>query len=218
MLRAPGCSRAVLRPAAGFGDGDGLDGRDQFVRVTELSPRGRVIVKFSADLVRCVRTPLPVFNHLVRRDRVAAVEFLPAPDDRRAAAWWQATDDQSNGFLGRVRLPDGLGTGRPSDEVAPARKVHDERNIPRPFTTTPAEVQVLVAARGVELSEKRLSVSGFHQPDVHVLVMEQPLPRGLHDISLTRLGVIRSTRRICPIHVPILPPRASTELYSNQFT
>lgn len=100
---------------------------------------------FSAGLVRCVRTPLVVSKGLVRGS-VEPVEFLPAPDDRRAAAWWQTTDDQSNGFLGGVRLPDDLGTGRPNDEVAPTSKMHDERNIPRPVTAAPTEVQVLMAA------------------------------------------------------------------------
>jgi hypothetical protein len=44
--------------------------------------------------------------------------------------------------------------------------------------------------------------------------MEQSLPRSLHDIILTRLGVIGSTRRIYPLHAPILPSRAPTALLS----
>ncbi|MET9388689.1 hypothetical protein ABZY09_49060 [Streptomyces sp. NPDC002928] len=70
----------------------------------------------------------------------------------------------------------------------------------------------------MELPEKRLSMRGSHQPDVHVLAMEQSLPRSLHDITLTRLGAIGSARRIYRSHAPILPPRAPTELYPDQFT
>ncbi|RAJ70618.1 hypothetical protein K377_07900 [Streptomyces sp. PsTaAH-137] len=58
----------------------------------------------------------------------------------------------------------------------------------------------------MELPEKRLSMGGSHQPDVHVLALEQPLPRSLHDITLARLGAIGSTRRIYRSHAPILPP------------
>ncbi|MFH8640348.1 hypothetical protein [Streptomyces goshikiensis] len=40
----------------------------------------------------------------------------------------------------------------------------------------------------MELPEKRLSMRGSHQLEVHVLAMEQPLPGNLHDIILTRLS------------------------------
>ncbi|AYV32105.1 hypothetical protein HET69_33480 [Streptomyces sp. CJ_13] len=59
----------------------------------------------------------------------------------------------------------------------------------------------------MELPEKRLSMRGSHQLEVHVLAMEQPLPGNLHDIILTRLSTIGSTRRIYRSHALILPPR-----------
>ncbi|WP_327138647.1 hypothetical protein OG585_52915 (plasmid) [Streptomyces sp. NBC_01340] len=64
----------------------------------------------------------------------------------------------------------------------------------------------------MELPEKRLTIRCSHQSDVHVLLLEQSLPRSLHDIILTRLGVIGSTRRIYPSHAPILPSGAPTAL------
>ncbi|AYV32942.1 hypothetical protein EES41_39915 (plasmid) [Streptomyces sp. ADI95-16] len=69
----------------------------------------------------------------------------------------------------------------------------------------------------MELPEKRLSMRGLHQLEVHVLAMEQLLPGNLHDIILTRLSVIGSTRRIYRSHALILPPRAPTELCPSQF-
>ncbi|MFE7932811.1 hypothetical protein ACFU6S_29630 [Streptomyces sp. NPDC057456] len=48
----------------------------------------------------------------------------------------------------------------------------------------------------MELPEKRLSMRGSHQPKVHILAMEQPLPGSLHDIIQARLSAIGSTRRI----------------------
>ncbi|MFD4133641.1 hypothetical protein [Streptomyces goshikiensis] len=69
----------------------------------------------------------------------------------------------------------------------------------------------------MELPEKRLSMRGSHQPEIHVLAMEQPLPGNLHDIILTRLSAIGSTRCIYRSHALMLPHRAPTALRPGRF-